>query len=556
MPSPFVPFNTQPGGQYYLDPNLPPNEFNQQLGNAMFQVISSLFTNPLNQINRIGGQAENIPVYDPNLGYADVFRNAGYDNTPAEVMGMIAGMVEPGPGEISDAAKIIGGGASLGLPLVLRQALGQGTKLVDETGALQQVYHSTNSGMFDRFDPSRTGTGTAGAQHGNVIFFAEDPQVALNATANSDGTKFGTNIRPQYLSTTKPFMQGEALPQDVITALDSLMLDRTLEDSISPSDYSRMLKQLEKIQDGSTTYLKDYEGKWGEDGAYQLLTREFFGGNPNKTNEFLQSLGYDSMHHLSTEANGVPNKNVWMMFNPDNVYNFDDVELGLAKSITTGKLDPTSPEFQSLMSLVDSRTASRSLDEVRRFEAMKDPLYPLGKELGSLYGNGNTQSVKGVMANELFDASKMSPQALTDTMDMFVNDLAKVMPVEDAYLFLNDAIKLQNNKMNYASAWTGKTKTDVSKWDVSDFNYYTKELDLNKPIIQKILSDPETPIIFKGESYPAKDMYKIIEDSAQYSWSDTKDAIEDMGYWMGLTEVETWRLKDFFNAYGPNFKGK
>jgi hypothetical protein len=91
------------GGRGFDDPlaHLPgprSAQFNQHLGNQLLQLISSLFTNPVNQINRIGGQE--VPLYDPSLTWRDVFRNAGYGDTAANIMSLPAALAEPGPTEL------------------------------------------------------------------------------------------------------------------------------------------------------------------------------------------------------------------------------------------------------------------------------------------------------------------------------------------------------------------------------------------------------------------------------------------------------------------------
>lgn len=55
----------------------------------------ALGPNLLNQLNRIGGA--NVPVFDPELGYQQVFENAGYDPNVALGLGFAADFAEPGP---------------------------------------------------------------------------------------------------------------------------------------------------------------------------------------------------------------------------------------------------------------------------------------------------------------------------------------------------------------------------------------------------------------------------------------------------------------------------
>ena len=80
----------------------------------LFQLASSLVTNPVNQINRIGGT--DVPVYNPNLTWTDVFQNAGYGDTASQLMALPAAVAEPGPGELRMAGDL----ASL-IPLFARR---------------------------------------------------------------------------------------------------------------------------------------------------------------------------------------------------------------------------------------------------------------------------------------------------------------------------------------------------------------------------------------------------------------------------------------------------
>lgn len=81
-------------------------------GDAVIDTLLSFFPNLLNQMNRIGGAGGPIPVYDTQLGYDDVFRNAGYGDLTSTVLGIGTGFVEPGPAEfraLGDLAPLLAG---------------------------------------------------------------------------------------------------------------------------------------------------------------------------------------------------------------------------------------------------------------------------------------------------------------------------------------------------------------------------------------------------------------------------------------------------------------
>lgn len=105
---------------------------------------------------------------------------------------------------------------------------------------------------------------------------------------------------------------------------------------------------------------------WQEDHLYHFLRKDVFEGDPSMTNRFLQAVGYDSVHALSTEtylaAADIP-KDVWMVFEPDNIINFDDIELGLARGLSTGDIAPDDPMIGRYFDAVD----------IRRQESLTDP---------------------------------------------------------------------------------------------------------------------------------------------------------------------------------------
>lgn len=75
----------------------------------------ALGPNLLNQLNRIGGAS--VPAFDPDVGYADVFRNAGYSDAAAMGLGIAADVAEPGP-----PVRAIGAMAALSPRLLQRLA--------------------------------------------------------------------------------------------------------------------------------------------------------------------------------------------------------------------------------------------------------------------------------------------------------------------------------------------------------------------------------------------------------------------------------------------------
>lgn len=107
----------------YEQPPLP-----DPVGNLMevLQFVSSLMTNPVNQLNRIGGA--DVPLYDPNLTWRDVMQNAGYEGASADVLGILGDVAEPGPGEFASAAKALAAAGITG-PSIIRAALSNDTLL-------------------------------------------------------------------------------------------------------------------------------------------------------------------------------------------------------------------------------------------------------------------------------------------------------------------------------------------------------------------------------------------------------------------------------------------
>lgn len=90
-----------------LNPVSGPEVFNQAV-NTVFSPLP----NALNQVNRIGSP-EGDYGYDTSLTYRDVMQNAGYGDTASGLLGFLAELVEPGPGEFAHLAAGVGGAATM-----------------------------------------------------------------------------------------------------------------------------------------------------------------------------------------------------------------------------------------------------------------------------------------------------------------------------------------------------------------------------------------------------------------------------------------------------------
>lgn len=77
---------------------------------APFMLLSSLFANTMNQGNRIGSDAD-IRLYDPGLTYEEVFQNAGHPDDIAKALAGMAGVTEPGFGELGQLMRGVGAAA-------------------------------------------------------------------------------------------------------------------------------------------------------------------------------------------------------------------------------------------------------------------------------------------------------------------------------------------------------------------------------------------------------------------------------------------------------------
>jgi len=131
-------------------------QFNAELGNRLFQLIDSLVANGLNQVNRIGG-TEEIPLYDPSMTLDTPFRNAGWGEVPAQVLGAGSGIVMDPTGAIGDIARV----GAVGFPALMRLAgqLLDGGKFVDAVDVVGDV-------------------GRAGRRPGVRLYRSEGPQGA------------------------------------------------------------------------------------------------------------------------------------------------------------------------------------------------------------------------------------------------------------------------------------------------------------------------------------------------------------------------------------------
>lgn len=97
-------------------------QFNQELGNRLFQLAESLGASLLNQVNRIGSDEE-IPLYSPDMTYQKVFETAGYGPGAAMGLGAATGILEPGPGDALRLVEALGAlGPLMGLSKRIRSA--------------------------------------------------------------------------------------------------------------------------------------------------------------------------------------------------------------------------------------------------------------------------------------------------------------------------------------------------------------------------------------------------------------------------------------------------
>lgn len=86
-----------------------PTRAGMNAGDFVIDTLLSIFPNVLNQLNRVGGT--DVPVFDPHLGYPEVFQNAGYSPAVSAALGLGTGFLEPGPAEfraLGDLAPLLG----------------------------------------------------------------------------------------------------------------------------------------------------------------------------------------------------------------------------------------------------------------------------------------------------------------------------------------------------------------------------------------------------------------------------------------------------------------
>lgn len=173
---------------------------------AMLNAIFSPVPNALNQLNRIGG-AE-VPLYDSQLTYEDVFRNAGYDELAAALLGLGAGAAEPGPGELKALAELLPTMAILArLPrevaeaLVSRAAPAQ-RAIFGEALENWTMPHGTMHN-FDAPHSDFTSMGRSGRGYYSAI---DDNLDARRLRAQT----YGTTIRDESAVLENPFVIGSA----------------------------------------------------------------------------------------------------------------------------------------------------------------------------------------------------------------------------------------------------------------------------------------------------------------------------------------------------------
>jgi hypothetical protein len=114
---------------------------------AATDFASSVGANALNQVNRIGSEEE-IPVFDPGLEYADVFRNAGYDERDSILLSIAASGIEPGVGELGAVAQLIGNVAGIaGIVKASSKAMSGYDSLSDAIKAADEVANAEDLAM-------------------------------------------------------------------------------------------------------------------------------------------------------------------------------------------------------------------------------------------------------------------------------------------------------------------------------------------------------------------------------------------------------------------------
>ena len=340
--------------------------------------VSKMGGNPA-EVRAIANEAEGKSFRELQRSLVD---NGGLTNAQAEIFLNGSGLDSP-----SGKIEIIGDAVVPTGPAVV-------TEQTDVGEALKPVYHVVSGydpsarGGFGRFDVVANGDMGTGGQsiHGPVIWLAEDPSVALNATANGspmsmnaifeltsspalqaigeDYARAGVRswrigkyvdspvVRVQYTTIRNPYNM-EVMPPDEI--LNELLPFYSAQVGAQPGTLT--LDNLKKtIQDYVDT---GWNNHWHDkDAYYHFLRNELFSGDAALTNRYLQAKGYDALTGTSAEASLTTglNRRVYAVFRPEDVLNFDDIEISLARGIKNGTLDINDPEVQRWMDVASSRS--------------------------------------------------------------------------------------------------------------------------------------------------------------------------------------------------------
>lgn len=244
--------------------------------------VFSVGANALNQVNRIGGQAEEpIPLFDRNVNYGKVMENAGYSRPVSFGVGLAGDLVEPGPGEL----KALGDLAVM--PLALRQLLGKTTKVVDSTGAAKQTLHGTRVTYIEPDLRRDTGQNLFGPGYYTTEGVRKPPM-----GLEEQRQHFLTHLREQ----ASLYPEERVLERDIPLIEAATNLDEL--HSVASKHYTRT--QLDRLTKGIEPITAGYAGepitaKWYNFAAINIeaaniaAEREILvpGGNPIKASKIL-----------------------------------------------------------------------------------------------------------------------------------------------------------------------------------------------------------------------------------------------------------------------------
>ena len=208
------------------------------------------------------------------------------------------------------------------------------SKVVDADGKPKIVYHGTDA-SFDEFDNS---VSVKNAAHvGKAFYFTDDAGIA-----NDFSNESGGNVKPVYLSVSRPFNFDSEVSTDEAKAW--AIAAREIDGKAKPS---RIIANLDKLQDYND------RPNTGHD-LWKAVASET---TRDHANAVAQKMGYDGIVHRSSDVGGsvadVDTKaqwgNVYIVFKPNQIKS----AIG-----NKGTFDPKSPKLNESTALESAITAA------------------------------------------------------------------------------------------------------------------------------------------------------------------------------------------------------